>query len=1097
MASNKDSITEKLKEVVNLETETNTILKQKSNHEEGHDKNHQQDMDSNVNDDDMEEILDFIGRILLVKEDSPHKIIFDSDCIGKLERNESTTLKATKNHSGKVLCYMDVESDWGEVCCSIPIKMSHKQSKWKEATLSFDGTWLSTINENTSSKFEYVLDIVDWKLKVLNGVMFVRHKKEHNTRSDPGEGEINGRAFMVNGDGSISPRDDPKLFLGSLEIPSQKSNLFQLICDGSYEKAKYIWKGGKVDTNDTYIEFQLLCQAIKLNKTDLARMLLEDFKIDPNLDVSFPPLNQAVAVGHLDMVEMLLQHGVNPNQENAFGTPSISLGALYGRKDFIEILLQNPDVNINAGRNPAISCAILNNHNDCLKLLLENGASLDVTYEGDTPIVQACKKGEVAGLPLVITILERGGDLMINEFKNSDCRTDIIIMAYSHLSSRDIGHCFARLFSMYKYDLGVSYSKENNPFLIAMELTREVRNKWKRVRKSDPCYGNNLNRLFINLQLGAAAILKEMNKDKYVVNNVGAQMVASPKHENLSMFLDKKSSKIAMNIAHHVQAKAFFNQVTISQYINRAWYGPDVMQEIFLEPKTSIKRSLIQYIGFLILLIPNIAILAFYPFATMILRRAPNEYTSFKRFGLKSFNPWIFRSPLLIFIYNWLVDLLLALFTTFVDIEDGTTTIIYEENIQINRIFLWCILVFTSSILHCEVKDMMKKGPLNYFIVDPFNSFDLPGIICISVSLFISLVTNSTSGISEIQSLSCIFLWLRLLRGLTVHHKTGPLSLMFFKMITQIFIWFFILIFVVLAFTSALNKLNFTSGMDEDLGNLYHENLEKCDDISNNFMFQQFFEDLIAGGGSVLFDCKEQIQNNEPRRGLPFGRIIVYMSTILGNILLMNMLIAMMNESFNSVYEAQEASYTYQQATHYFEIEQDLDTCPIQILSLPSDILFKLPMLCKSKSTSVNSDESSNANSNEPSNKYSEERVNELKSIFFDYICDHQDEASEDDRWRYVMNRKLTALEIQQSSQGEKFENLEKKMEKLDSQDEKMEKKIDKLAKKLEKLDSQDEKMEKKIDNLEKKMEKKIDNLEKKMEKTLDEIVGMLKKTKN
>ena len=50
------------------------------------------------------------------------------------------------------------------------------------------------------------------------------------------------------------------------------------------------------------------------------------------------------------------------------------------------------------------------------------------------------------------------------------------------------------------------------------------------------------------------------------------------------------------------------------------------------------------------------------------------------------------------------------------------------------------------------------------------------------------------------------------------------------------------------------------------------------------------------------------------------GTVLVYLATLVCQILLVNMLIAMMNEAFLSIYEAQEANYNNQQSTNYLEI---------------------------------------------------------------------------------------------------------------------------------------------------------------------------------
>ena len=37
-----------------------------------------------------------------------------------------------------------------------------------------------------------------------------------------------------------------------------------------------------------------------------------------------------------------------------------------------------------------------------------------------------------------------------------------------------------------------------------------------------------------------------------------------------------------------------------------------------------------------------------------------------------------------------------------------------------------------------------------------------------------------------------------------------------------------------------------------------------------------------------------------------------------------------------------------------------------------------------------------------------DETLDEVTTLFYDYVCEHQGEATEDDRWRYILMRKIT-----------------------------------------------------------------------------------------
>lgn len=60
-------------------------------------------------------------------------------------------------------------------------------------------------------------------------------------------------------------------------------------------------------------EATALCQAVRNNRLDICRLLLVDGKADPDLapDGTMPPLIEAVSVGNLDLVTLLVEHGAD------------------------------------------------------------------------------------------------------------------------------------------------------------------------------------------------------------------------------------------------------------------------------------------------------------------------------------------------------------------------------------------------------------------------------------------------------------------------------------------------------------------------------------------------------------------------------------------------------------------------------------------------------------------------------------------------------------------------------------------------------------------------------------------------------------------
>jgi len=119
----------------------------------------------------------------------------------------------------------------------------------------------------------------------------------------------------------------------------------------------------------------------------------------------------------------------------------------------------------------------------------------------------------------------------------------------------------------------------------------------------------------------------------------------------------------------------------------------------------------------------------------------------------------------------------------------------------------------------------------------------MPALLMAVFTILCSFGTLSNGIVLEIPlSLASIILWLRVLRILTLIPAIGPLILMVFYMITDVFKWIIILLIVVLAFFSGSRKLS-----DRNFSTL--DDTTPCEPVTP---FANFFEDTISGDSSCI-----------------------------------------------------------------------------------------------------------------------------------------------------------------------------------------------------------------------------------------------------
>ena len=127
--------------------------------------------------------------------------------------------------------------------------------------------------------------------------------------------------------------------------------------------------------------------AIKRGQLDILRDLIEK---EPEMLTWMTPfgtwLHVAVAHGHLEIVEYLINAGIDINaQGGTFSTNALEKATTKGHLDIAQYLIsQNIEIDISEpDRNPLFA-AIYGGHLDIVKYLVKNGIDITVKYTGDT-----------------------------------------------------------------------------------------------------------------------------------------------------------------------------------------------------------------------------------------------------------------------------------------------------------------------------------------------------------------------------------------------------------------------------------------------------------------------------------------------------------------------------------------------------------------------------------------------------------------------------------------------------------------------------------------------------------------------------------------
>lgn len=148
-------------------------------------------------------------------------------------------------------------------------------------------------------------------------------------------------------------------------------------------------------------------------------------------------LNTLIINGDIESLQALIDDGLDVNKRNFSATPLIALAIMYSDIDIVKLLIENgADINIIVQNRPLLVYSLVFGNIEIIKLLIENGTDVNV-LDNDKPLVlQALMSGNNEVVKLLI---ENGTNI---EFENSN--TNLLEQALLLSNTEIVELCMAK-----------------------------------------------------------------------------------------------------------------------------------------------------------------------------------------------------------------------------------------------------------------------------------------------------------------------------------------------------------------------------------------------------------------------------------------------------------------------------------------------------------------------------------------------------------------------------------------------------------------------------------------------------------------------------
>ena len=143
--------------------------------------------------------------------------------------------------------------------------------------------------------------------------------------------------------------------------------------------------------------------------TEMVKLLLERGSFTNQLKLQYEIFWSACRYGHIQLVQIMLDEGLDVNATQLGGSRALESAAHYGHTSIVSLLFESgADLNYDGNERHAIHAAARNGYQEIVQMLLDQGADINSSgSRGMTPIWEAAKNQQ---LDMMRFLLNKGAD---------------------------------------------------------------------------------------------------------------------------------------------------------------------------------------------------------------------------------------------------------------------------------------------------------------------------------------------------------------------------------------------------------------------------------------------------------------------------------------------------------------------------------------------------------------------------------------------------------------------------------------------------------------------------------------------------------------
>lgn len=613
-------------------------------------------------------------------------------------------------------------------------------------------------------------------------------------------------------------------------------------------------------------------------------------------------LMMACMHGHKEVAEALLDRKAQPDVQTEDGRTALMVASEYGHTEVAELLLDRGAYDDRTDVNGCTALMVASEHRnkDVVELLLDRGAQADLEdNEGNTALVWAKEEQK----PTLYG--RRSGARASNEVEVLLLEYDVdieFVAGYARMDEDALGRMVANVsVSPDEKPKDIPLAVLSSSVLEIIELAAVASREARYMRSFDSRGADKRETLNAQLQLAVAALLSE---------------IPNPRARVL---LENEDGQKALQKAGDMRAKMLFTQPVVQDYVTAKWRklfdnAPDPgFNSDFIVGWTVVTLFLVLQVVFLL---PIVALAP--PLDPILRRKFPLAY--------------VVDAPVVKFYLETVSDVAFAVVLTAVPSEA------LGGYPAAPILLAWVVAGLYWELKSLDVVKILTGNiaeGLRPYVSDPFNLLDTTAMAFTAAAVLTAIDERDNYAVATtlsapiLHAYAVLLLWIRTMRGLLMSHTWFPYISMFFKMLLGDFLKFLVLLVVVIvgfgaAWSKVLGSVDGSASAHACLEDFYTR------EYGWYSPYMQMLEDAVSGATDGFFECAHEM-------GVARGAwTLTILFCVVVVLILLNMLIAMMSESFSQIWSQRDVDYTFSTSRRTFSlIEQPPTPPPFCALSLP------------------------------------------------------------------------------------------------------------------------------------------------------------------